>query len=98
MHQPYWSGPTTEPERTTATKPWIHGLYDAGADLLLGAPDHGYARFAPQTPDGVIDTARGMPSLVVATGGFTQLRRGRHDDVAASPVKPCRRRVTGWPA
>ena len=44
-------------------------LYDAGADVVLSAHDHVYERFAPQTPDGAADAARGIREFVVGTGG-----------------------------
>lgn len=43
-------------------------LYDAGADVVLGAHDHVYERFAPQDPDGAADPA-GIREFVVGTGG-----------------------------
>jgi hypothetical protein len=44
-------------------------LYDAGADLVLVGHEHNYERFAPQTPDGKPDPARGLRQFVVGTGG-----------------------------
>jgi PKD repeat protein len=44
-------------------------LYDAGADVVLVGHDHTYERFAPQTPDGIADPARGIRQFVVGTGG-----------------------------
>ena len=44
-------------------------LYDNGADLVLSGHDHIYERFAPQTSTAVRDTARGMRSFIVGTGG-----------------------------
>jgi hypothetical protein len=44
-------------------------LYDAGADLVLNGHDHDYERFAPQTPTGDADPARGIVEFVVGTGG-----------------------------
>jgi acid phosphatase type 7 len=44
-------------------------LYSAGADLVLVGHDHDYERFAPQTPDGAPDAARGIRQFVVGTGG-----------------------------
>ena len=44
-------------------------LYEAGADVVLGAHDHNYQRFAPQTPAGQADPARGIRQFVVGTGG-----------------------------
>jgi hypothetical protein len=44
-------------------------LYDGGADLVLAEHDHDYERFAPQSGSGALDTARGIRSFVVGTGG-----------------------------
>jgi acid phosphatase type 7 len=44
-------------------------LYDARADVVLVAHDHDYERFAPQTPAGDRDDARGIRQFVVGTGG-----------------------------
>ena len=44
-------------------------LYRAGADLVLNGHDHDYERFAPQSPAGVHDDARGIREFVVGTGG-----------------------------
>ena len=54
-------------------------LYEAGADLVLGAHDHVYERFAPQDPDGLPDPQRGIREFIVGTGGagpqqFTSVR------------------------
>lgn len=43
-------------------------LYGAGADLILNGHDHGYERFAPQSPSAAAD-ATGLRELVVGTGG-----------------------------
>jgi hypothetical protein len=44
-------------------------LYDYNAELVLGGNDHDYERFAPQTPTGLLDVARGLSQFVVGTGG-----------------------------
>jgi acid phosphatase type 7 len=44
-------------------------LYDGNADVVLNGHDHNYERFAPQTPDGKPDPARGIREFVVGTGG-----------------------------
>lgn len=44
-------------------------LYDAGADVVLVAHDHGYERFAPQDARGARDLTRGLRQFVVGTGG-----------------------------
>lgn len=44
-------------------------LYESGVDVVLNGHDHGYERFAPQTPAAVPDPARGIREFVVGTGG-----------------------------
>ena len=44
-------------------------LYQYDADVVLAGHDHIYERFAPQTPTGVLDTARGLRQFTVGTGG-----------------------------
>jgi hypothetical protein len=50
-------------------KPLWQALYEANADVVVNGHDHDYERFAPQTPDGAADTARGIREFVVGTGG-----------------------------
>ena len=44
-------------------------LYDGGVDLILNGHDHDYERFLPQTPAGIVDSTRGIPEIIVGTGG-----------------------------
>jgi hypothetical protein len=44
-------------------------LYDNNADLVLEGHDHTYERFAPQNAAAGLDTARGLRSFIVGTGG-----------------------------
>ncbi len=53
---------------TQVTDLW-RTLHDAGVELVLSGNDHTYERFAPQTPDGVLDAGRGVRQFVVGTGG-----------------------------
>ena len=46
-------------------------LHGANADVVVNGHDHDYERFAPQTPDGVADSAHGIREFVVGTGGKT---------------------------
>ena len=50
-------------------KDFWDALYEAGADVVVVGHDHDYERFAPMTPDGELDTARGIRQFVVGTGG-----------------------------
>ena len=49
--------------------PIWQALYDYGAEIILNGHDHDYERFAPQTPTGQLDNARGIREFVVGTGG-----------------------------
>jgi hypothetical protein len=44
-------------------------LYNAGVDVIVNGHDHLYERFAPQTPDGIRDDAKGIRQFTVGTGG-----------------------------
>jgi hypothetical protein len=54
---------------STASQPLWQALYDANADVVISGHDHLYERFAPQTPAGTRDAARGIREFVVGTGG-----------------------------
>jgi hypothetical protein len=53
----------------TQMRPIWRILYEAGVDIVVNGHDHSYERFAPQTPDGVFDNARGIREFVAGTGG-----------------------------
>src|SRR5690349_15131644 len=44
-------------------------LYNNNVDLVLNGHDHIYERFAPQTPAGTLDTARGIREFIIGSGG-----------------------------
>src|SRR2546430_14607094 len=48
-------------------------LYDYGAEIAIAGHDHEYERFAPQTPDGHLDTVRGIRAFVVGDRKSTRL-------------------------
>ncbi|GLY23470.1 DNRLRE domain-containing protein [Micromonospora sp. NBRC 101691] len=50
-------------------RPLYQALYDAGAEVVLTGHNHQYERFAPQSPTGAADPARGIRQFVVGTGG-----------------------------
>lgn len=66
-HPRFSSGPHGSEVRMSAI--W-RILYDAGVELAIAGHDHIYERFAPMTPEGALDTARGVRQFVVGTGGF----------------------------
>ena len=63
--------------------PIWRALYDAGVDVIINGHDHGYERYVPQTPDAVVDSAKGMVQFIVGTGGgdlrgFSDLTPGKN--------------------
>jgi 3',5'-cyclic AMP phosphodiesterase CpdA len=69
-HHPYFtSGPNGGGPNDNATLSFWRDLYRAHATLVLNGHDHGYERFAPQTPDGVADPMHGVREFVLGTGG-----------------------------
>jgi hypothetical protein len=52
-----------------ALEPIWRALREHGADVVLNGHDHDYERFAPQTPAGVRDDARGIREFISGTGG-----------------------------
>jgi hypothetical protein len=67
----YWHIPlfSSGGRAAIASQPLWAALYDAGADVVLNGHDHIYERFAPQTPGGIRDHARGLRQFIVGTGG-----------------------------
>jgi hypothetical protein len=65
-HPRFSSGHHGSDSRSTS---FWQALYEADADVVLVGHDHDYERFAPQTPDGVLDGSRGIRQFVVGTGG-----------------------------
>jgi hypothetical protein len=66
-HQPRFS--SGEFGNEAPYDPLWRDLYAAGAEIVLGAHDHDYERFAPQTPDELPDPAHGIREFIVGTGG-----------------------------
>ncbi|OLC73489.1 MAG: hypothetical protein AUH78_13770 [Gemmatimonadetes bacterium 13_1_40CM_4_69_8] len=67
-HHPRFSSGSTHGSMAQAQPLW-QALYDAGAEIVLSGHEHNYERFAPQTPGGALDLARGIREFVVGTGG-----------------------------
>lgn len=85
----YWHVPLfssgDEHGNASQMKPFWDDLYASGADVVLNGHDHDYERFAPQTPAGFADPARGIREFVVGTGGKNQ--RGFRKPSATSEVR-----------
>lgn len=60
---------STAADATPAVQPFWQILYSAGADLIINGHAHNYERFAPQDPNGNLDTISGIREFVVGTGG-----------------------------
>jgi hypothetical protein len=56
-------GPSTE------MRPIAQALYDYNAEVVVAGHNHNYERFAPQDPNGNLDTARGIRHFVAGMGG-----------------------------
>ncbi len=72
-HARFSSGPHGSATRSAAL---FQALYDAGADVVVVGHDHDYERFAPQSPSGAADPARGITEFVVGSGGGELYRFG----------------------
>ena len=67
-HEPLFSSGAAHGNNLDYLDFW-RDLYAANATIVLNGHDHDYERFAPQTPIGVADPARGIREFVVGTGG-----------------------------
>ena len=67
FHHPLFS--SGEHGNQTKMRPTWDVLYAKGADVVINGHDHDYERFAPQSPSGKLDTAKGIREFVVGTGG-----------------------------
>jgi hypothetical protein len=69
----YWHHPRfnsgAQHGNNTAVTPFWNALYEHDADVVLNGHEHVYERFAPQTPAGLPDAARGIRQFTVGTGG-----------------------------
>jgi len=68
-HQPRFYSSLTTTTVSTSNRNWWAKLYNAGADVIVNGHAHFYERFALQTPDGIIDSTRGIKEFIVGTGG-----------------------------
>ena len=67
FHRPLFSsGPNGD---NLDTRDLWRTLYEFNVDLIINGHDHLYERFAPQDPDGRLDTSRGIRQFTVGTGG-----------------------------
>ena len=71
FHHPVFSSGPLSGGVNSKMKPSWEALYAARADVVLNGHLHNYERFAPQTPSGVADPAKGIREFVVGTGGYS---------------------------
>ncbi|HKC47975.1 MAG TPA: Ig-like domain-containing protein [Gemmatimonadales bacterium] len=67
-HKPRFSSGTNHGSLSSAQPLW-QALYDFGAEIVLNGHEHNYERFAPQTPTGAADPAKGIREIISGTGG-----------------------------
>ena len=67
-HYPRFSSGSVHGSDESMQAIW-QALYDYGADVVVSGHEHNYERFAPQTPTGQLDNARGIRQFVAGTGG-----------------------------
>ena len=71
----YWHVPLfssgSEHGNGPSVKPIWDALYAADVEMVVNGHEHNYERFAPQDPNGVADTERGIREFVVGTGGIS---------------------------
>lgn len=67
-HHPLFSSGGTHGDQAKMKPVW-DVLYAANVDVVVNGHDHDYERFAPQDPNGVADSERGIREFVVGTGG-----------------------------
>ena len=67
-HKPLFSSGGAHGNDLTV-KPLFEALYEANADVVVNGHDHDYERFAPQDPEGSLDSKRGIREFVAGTGG-----------------------------
>ena len=67
FHHPLYS--TGKGTPTPDVKPLWRILYNRNADVILSGHAHRYERYAPITPDGVVDSDNGIRQFIVGTGG-----------------------------
>jgi hypothetical protein len=75
----YWHHPlfSSSSGATPTMRPLWDALYESGAELVVNGHHHAYERFAPQRPDGTLDTRRGIREIVAGTGGAGLDKFGR---------------------
>ena len=58
-----------EVREVAEVRPLWRDLYDFNTDLVVNEHVHHYERFAPQNPDGAVDTDHGILQFTIGSGG-----------------------------
>lgn len=79
-HPRFSSGPHGN---TPSVSAFWDALYEADAELVVNGHDHLYERFAPQAPNGSLDSDQGIRQITVGTGGrsFYDVKRLKNNSV-----------------
>ena len=88
-HHPRFSSGLEHGDEPTMQPLW-QALYDYGVEVVVSGHDHIYERFAPQTPAGVLDMAKGVRQFIAGTGGASR------DGVGARRPNSEVRSATSW--
>jgi hypothetical protein len=73
VHAPRYQNGTHRGDTPALQAAWA-AMYDAGVDVVLAAHEHNYQQFAPMDKVGKLDTAKGIRSFVIGTGGGRDFR------------------------
>jgi len=89
-HRPrFTSGRNADNAEDGNMGPAWDSAYAGNVDLILNGHEHFYERFAPQTPEGAFDGARGIRQMIIGNGG-----RSRHAFVTVTPNSELRDNAT----
>ena len=73
-HHPLFTSGSHAP--STEMRPIFQALYDNNAEVVVSGHNHQYERFAPQAPNGALDSARGVREFVAGMGGISHYSFG----------------------
>jgi hypothetical protein len=73
VHAPRYQSGTHRGDTPALQAAWS-AMYDGGVDVVLAAHEHNFQQFAPMDKTGKLDTAKGIRSFVIGTGGGRDFR------------------------
>ncbi len=68
-HEPRYTSSSGGINPNSDVQPLWADLYNYDAELVVNGHAHNYERFAPQNPNGISDSVRGLTEVVAGTGG-----------------------------